>query len=84
MGVFKQRTPQKIYFSLSVTHCEDRYLVVAFPVVCIMLSANLSEERFCNVVFEHWLIFNQPVEVRVGPRVSSSSKVNSPGGVVSF
>ena len=75
LGVFKRRTPQKIYFSLSVTHCEDRYLVVAFPVVCIVLSANLSEERFFSNVFEHRLIINQPVEVRVGPRVSGSSKV---------
>ena len=84
MGVFKQRTPQKIYFSLSVTHCEDRYLVVAFPVVLPVLSANLSEERIFNGVFEQRLFINQPVEVRVGPRVLGSSKVNSPGGFVSF
>ena len=57
---------------------------MAFPVVCIVLSANLSEERFFNGVFEQRLIFNQPVEVRVGPRVLRSSKVNSLGGFVLF
>ena len=31
--------------SLSVTHCEDRYLVVAFPVVYSVLSANLSVDE---------------------------------------
>ena len=57
-------------------------LYAAFPGVSIVLSANLSEERFFNGVFEQRLIFNQPVEVRVGPRVSGSSKVISPGGYV--
>ena len=58
-------------------------MIVALSVEIIVLSANLFEERICNIVFEHWLIFKQPVEVRVGLRVSSSSKVNFPGGVVS-
>ena len=40
---------------------------MAFPVVYIMLSANLSEERIFSNVFEHRLIINQPVEVRVWP-----------------
>ena len=63
----------------------DRYLVVAFPEVNPVLSANLSEERIFNGVFEQRLFFNQPVEVRVGPRVLGSSKVNSLGGLkVSF
>ena len=62
----------------------DRYLVVAFLVGVTVLSANLSEERICNGVSEHRLFINQPVEVRVGPRVLSSSKVNSPGGFVYF
>ena len=62
----------------------DRFLVVAFPKVNPVLSANLSEERIFNGVSEQRLFFNQPVEVRVGPRVLSSSKVNSPGGFVSF
>ena len=57
---------------------------MAFPEVNSVLSANLSEERIFNGVFEHRLIFNQPVEVRVGPRVLGSSKVNSPGGFGSF
>ena len=48
------------------------------------LSANLSEERICIGVFEHRLINNQPVEVRVDPRVLGSIKVNSPGGSVMF
>ena len=30
-----------------------------------MLSANLSEERFFNGVFEHGLFINQPEVVRV-------------------
>ena len=55
-------------------------MCVAFPVVSIMLSANLSEERIFNGVFEQRLFFNQPVDVRVGPSILSSSKVKSPGG----
>ena len=62
----------------------DRYLVVAFLEVIIMLNANLSEERIFSGVFEQRLIYNQPVEVRVGPMVLGSLKVNSPGGIVSF
>ena len=38
---------------------------MAFPVVSIVLSANLSEERIFNGVFEQKLFYNQPVEVRV-------------------
>ena len=41
-------------------------------------------ERFFSKVFEHRLIINQPVEVRVGPRVSGSPKVISLGGYGSF
>ena len=62
----------------------DRYLVVAFPEVNPVLSANLSKERIFNGVSEQRLIINQPVEVRVGPRVLGSSKVNSPGGLSLF
>ena len=40
--------------------------------------------RFFSNVFEHRLINNQPVEVRVDPRVLGSIKVNSPGGYVLF
>ena len=48
----------------------DRYLVVAFLEVIIILSADLSKERICTGIFEQRLFFNnQPVEVRVGPRV---------------
>ena len=57
---------------------------MAFLEVVIVLSANLSDERIFNGVFEQRLIYNQPVEVRVGPRVSGSSKVISPGGYGSF
>ena len=53
---------------------------MALSVEIIVISANLSEERICSNVFEQRLIFNQPVEVRVGPRVLGSFKVNSPGG----
>ena len=60
------------------------FLFVAFPVVSIVLSTNLSVERIFSNVSEHRLFINQPVEVRVGPRVLSTSKVNSPGGFVSF
>ena len=59
----------------------DRYLYVAFLEVDIMLSANLSGERFFNGVCEHKALLNQPVEVRVGPRVLGSSKVKSLGGL---
>ena len=38
-------------------------------------------ERFFSNVFEHRLINNQPVEVRVDPRVLGSIKVKSPGGL---
>ena len=41
-------------------------------------------ERYFSNVFEQKLFYNQPVEVRVGPRVLGSSKVNSPGGIVYF
>ena len=41
-------------------------------------------ERFFSNVFEHRLINNQPVEVRVDPRVLGSIKVNSLGGYVLF
>ena len=57
---------------------------MAFLEVISMLSANLSEERISSGVFEQRLFINQPVEVRVGPRVLGSSKVNSPGGVWLF
>ena len=41
-------------------------------------------ERFFSNVFEHRLINNQPVEVRVDPRVLGSIKVISQGGYVLF
>ena len=41
-------------------------------------------ERFFSNVFEHRLINNQPVEVRVDPRVLGSFKVKSLGGFVLF
>ena len=49
-------------------------LVVAFPKVWY----------FSNVCEQRLFFINQPVEVRVGPRVLGSSKVNSPGGYGSF
>ena len=56
-------------------------LVVAFPVVFSVLSANLSvDEVFFNGVSEQRLFNNQPVEVRVDPRVLGSSKVKVSGG----
>ena len=59
---------------------------MAFPVVIPVLSVDLSvDEVFFNGTSEQRLFYNQPVEVRVDPRVLSSSKVNSPGGFrVSF
>ena len=59
----------------------DRYFFVAFLEVDIVLSAILSGERFFNGVCEQKALLNQPVEVRVDPRVLGSSKVKSPGGV---
>ena len=54
---------------------------MAFPVVVSVLSVDLSvDEVLFNGVSEQKLFYNQPVEVRVGPRVLSSSKVKSPGG----
>ena len=41
-------------------------------------------ERFFSNVFEHRLINNQPVEVRVDPRVLGSIKVISPRGYVLY
>ena len=70
-----------------MTHCEGiGFLFVAFPVVESVLSIDLSmDEVLFNGVSEQRLFYNQPVEVRVDPRVLSSSKVNSPGGLkVSF
>ena len=55
-------------------------MFVAFPVVSMVLSANLSEERIFNGVSEQRLFINQPVEVRVVSRKLGSSKVKSPGG----
>ena len=43
----------------------DRYLNVAFPVVFVSVTVDLSGERFSNGVFEHGLFINQPEEVRV-------------------
>ena len=40
-------------------------MFVAFPVVSIMLSANLSVDEDFNGVSELRLFFKQPVEVRV-------------------
>ena len=42
----------------------DRYLNVAFPVVLDLVTADLSEERFLNGVFEHVLFINQPEVVK--------------------
>ena len=59
---------------------------MAFPKVIPVLSVDLSvDEVLFSDVSEQRLFYNQPVEVRVDPRVLSSSKVNSPGGLkVSF
>ena len=63
----------------------DRYLIVAFLVGVTVLSDDLSvDEGLFSDVSEQRLFFYQPVEVRVGPRVLGSLKVNSPGGLVSF
>ena len=59
----------------------DRYRNVAFLEVNIFLSAILSDKRFFDGVSEHKALRNQPVEVRVDPRVSGSPKVKSPGEV---
>ena len=56
--------PEKI-ISLSVIHCEDRHLERGLPEWDLVLTADLSEERFVNGVFEHGLFINQPEEVRV-------------------
>ena len=57
-------------------------MFVAFSVEKPVLSANLSvDEVLFNGVSEQRLFFNQPVEVRVDPRVLSYSKVKSPGGL---
>ena len=56
------------------------FLFVAYSVEYSVLSANLSEERIFNGVSEQRLFINQPVEVRVDTRDSSSSKVKSLGG----
>ena len=52
----------------------------------LVLSDDLSvDEGLFSNMSEQRLFFYQPVEVMVGPRVLSSSKVNSPGGlIVSF
>ena len=42
-------------------------MYVALTVEIIVLNANLSEERICSNLFEHKLVINQPVEVRVWP-----------------
>ena len=57
---------------------------MAFSVEQPVLSANLSMERIFNGVSEQRLFINQPVEVRVDTRDSSSSKVKSPGGYKSL
>ena len=53
---------------------------MAFLEVDILLSTILSGERFFNGICEQKALLNQPVEVRVDPRVSGSSKVKSLGG----
>ena len=57
-------------------------MIVAFSMVTTVLSVDLSldEVHFSNVI-ELRLIFNQPVEVRVGTRVLSTSKVKFSRGV---
>ena len=53
---------------------------MAFPVVDSVLSVDPSLDGDCNGVSEHKLCYNQPVELRVDPRVLGSSKVKSLGG----
>ena len=54
---------------------------MAFPVVCIVLSANLSEERIFNGAPEKRLFINQPVEVRVWPEGLEYRQGKFSGGV---
>ena len=84
MGAFEQKAPQKI--SIKRCLCDgSAFLYVALSVEKPELSANLSEERIFSNVFEHRLIINQPVEVRVWPEDLEyhQGKV-SKGGIVSF
>ena len=60
------------------------FLFVAYFGEYSVLSTNLSVERIFNGVSEQRLFYNQPVEVRVDPRVSGSVKVKSPGGCLMF
>ena len=57
---------------------------MAFSVVSIVLSANLSEERIFSNVFEHRLFYNQPVEVRVWPEGLEYHQGKFSGGVSLF
>ena len=79
--IITKNTPRR-YFSLSVVIVRGfGILFVAFPKVIPVLSVDLSvDEVLFSDVSEQRLFYNQPVEVRVDPRVLSSSKVNSPGG----
>ena len=66
-----------------VTHCEGiGILFVAFPLVSIVLSANLSVDEDFNGISELKLFINQPVEVRVrcGGLVYQLGKIS--GGVL--
>ena len=56
-------------------------MFVAFPVEKPVLSVDLSvDEVLFSNVSEQRLFYNQPVEVRVDPRVLGSSKVKFSGG----
>ena len=59
-------------------------MFVAFPVVSIVLSANLSMERIFNGVSEQRLFINQPVEVRVWPEGLEYHQGKFSGGVSLF
>ena len=85
-GVYKRRIPPED-FLLALSHCDGlAFLFVVLPVEKPVLSVDLSVDKVIfNSVSEQKLFYNQPVEVRVGPRVLSSSKVKSLGGlIVSF
>ena len=57
---------------------------MAFPVVYSVLSIDPSLDGDCNNVFEHRLIINQPVEVRVWPEGLENHQGKFSGGIGLF
>ena len=59
-------------------------MFVAFPVVTIVLSVDLSVDEDFNGISEQKLFFNQPVEVRVRCEGLECQLGKISGGVKSF